>query len=243
MYPLLVIRYRLLTYFSCERSNSWLSESPYAINTSLVPRGGHRRRKSMEPRTIQNINGILFEVPPVSTSRSLGGGHLMSTSESRNPLDTLKNIESRAAVTQSLKINRRKSTQWVRSPEPISKSNGELDFSSPRLLLSPVPTTPAPETISAYAKHVLDGEAGETPYFLCAGELVQRTAPPKQQVVANGFGSLGLETSGNGSLVDSRNGIEGGMFMQRLLQARRKSLQWAPKVGSPLGKGVTSLED
>ena len=37
---------------SCERTCSRLPESPYQINTSIMPRGGSRRRKSMEPRML-----------------------------------------------------------------------------------------------------------------------------------------------------------------------------------------------
>jgi hypothetical protein len=236
----------LLTYLSCERSNSWLSESPYAIDTSLVPRGGHRRRKSMEPRTLQNLNGTLSQAPSISTPRSVSASHIISpTSEFLSFPDTPSATVSRAVATQSLKISRRKSTQWVRSPESLANPNGELESNSSGLLLSPVPPTPAPETISAYAEHILDGEVGgETPYFLRNEELVQRTAPPKQRIaMAKGFSQLdlGLGTRGAETTMDSGDGTGSGLLMQRLLQARRKSLQWAPKVGSPLAKGESNF--
>jgi hypothetical protein len=105
-------------------------------------------------------------------------------------------------------------------------------------MLSPVPATPAPEVISAYAEHVLDNATpggGATPYFLRKEELVQRTCPPKaglgesEGMEGFQFGDVSGDASG------SANGS--GLLMQRLLLARRKSLQWAPKVGSPLAKG------
>lgn len=102
-------------------------------------------------------------------------------------------------------------------------------------MLSPVPATPAPETISAYAEHILDNsspaDGGATPYFLRREELVQRTCPPKQHQ-----GIVGLGIAGENS-EESANGVGSGVLMQRLLLARRKSMQWAPKVGSPLAKG------
>lgn len=66
----------------------------------------------------------------------------------------------------------------------------------------------------------------QTPYFMQKDKLVQQTCPPKR-------------TS------DSTSEKDGGFLplkkdenvMMRLMAARRKSLQWAPKVGSPLARG------
>jgi hypothetical protein len=51
----------------CERENKWLDESHYAVNLSIVPRGGARRRKSMEPRALTNVNVN----PPLSSSSAV----------------------------------------------------------------------------------------------------------------------------------------------------------------------------
>ncbi|ROV94975.1 hypothetical protein VMCG_08340 [Cytospora schulzeri] len=48
----------------CERQNAWLDEAPYYIDTSLTPRGGARRRKSMEPKVVANVNGTVVSDPP-----------------------------------------------------------------------------------------------------------------------------------------------------------------------------------
>ena len=48
-----------MRFSSCERENKWLDEAPYVIDSSIVPRGGAKRRKSMEPRALSNINGTL----------------------------------------------------------------------------------------------------------------------------------------------------------------------------------------
>ncbi|EXJ65170.1 hypothetical protein A1O7_01510 [Cladophialophora yegresii CBS 114405] len=43
----------------CMREGKWLDESVYAVNQSIMPRGGTNRRKSMEPRMLVNENGLL----------------------------------------------------------------------------------------------------------------------------------------------------------------------------------------
>jgi hypothetical protein len=212
---------------SCERQQAWLPESPYTIDTALVPRGGHRRRKSMEPRSIQNLNGTLSILPASSgTPRSVSASYAVSPTKEFLNLPNSPGASSRSA--------RRKSTLWVRSP---SSDGDATDDAAAGLMLSPVPATPAPEVISAYADHILDNATpgGVTPYFLRREELVQRTCPPKAGL-GGGEGLEGLQFVEGGG--DSSGGATGsGVLMQRLLLARRKSLQWAPKVGSPLAKG------
>lgn len=67
-----------------------------------------------------------------------------------------------------------------------------------------------------------------TPYYLSKGaQLVQQTCPPKQ--------SQELLFPLSGRIEDQTD--EG--VRQRLLIARRKSLQWVPKVSSPLGRAVS----
>ena len=64
-----------------------------------------------------------------------------------------------------------------------------------------------------------------TPYYLSKGaQLVQQTCPPKQSQ------ELLFPISGN---IDDQ---PDEAVRQRLLAARRKSLQWVPKVSSPLGR-------
>ncbi|KAJ5564956.1 hypothetical protein N7513_001198 [Penicillium frequentans] len=56
----------------CEREGKWVDETPYAIDRSIIPRGGAKRRKSMEPRALSNINGTLVRVAEPSTSSASG---------------------------------------------------------------------------------------------------------------------------------------------------------------------------
>jgi hypothetical protein len=181
----------------------------------MVPRGGHRRRKSMEPRALANLNGTL--VPSAATP-----SRVSPTKEFLNLPDT----------PFSSKKGRRESVQWVRSPAS-SISDHDADQT---LILSPVPATPAPETISAYGEDGLYGDetpGGQTPYFLHKEQLVQKTAPAGRRYMdTEQDDASGLEM-GAGFLSEKKD----ESVMMRLMAARRKSLQWAPKVGSPLAKG------
>ena len=67
-----------------------------------------------------------------------------------------------------------------------------------------------------------------TPYYLSEGaQLVQQTCPPKQ--------TQELLFPITGRIEDQPD----EQVRQRLLMARRKSLQWMPKVSSPLGRAVS----
>jgi hypothetical protein len=165
----------------------------------------------MEPRALANLNGTLV---PSSTTPS----RMSPTKEFLNLPDT----------PFSSKRGRRESVEWVRSPaSPTSDHNADET-----LILSPVPATPAPETISAYGEEGLYGDdtpGGQTPYFLHKEQLVQKTAPAGRRYVD----SEQDERMGAGFLSEKKD----ESVMMRLMAARRKSLQWAPKVGSPLARG------
>ncbi|KAL4962087.1 uncharacterized protein BDV14DRAFT_191770 [Aspergillus stella-maris] len=45
----------------CEREGKWVDEAQYAVDSSIIPRGGAKRRKSMEPRALSNVNGTLVK--------------------------------------------------------------------------------------------------------------------------------------------------------------------------------------
>jgi hypothetical protein len=218
---------------SCERENQWLDEAGYYIDTAVVPRGGARRRKSMEPRAIANLNGMLVPSPVGNSSR----GCKTAPSTPNN--------------------NRRASGLWVRSPEKANEEDAEqqdpphnddndvdeladdLDWQAP---LTPVPKTPAPEAIARYVANISPGST--TPSSMASDdsedpltrdddargreEMLLRTCPPKRTAfVELGEGILSKEK-------DER-------VLMRLMAARRKSLQFAPKVGSPLAKTWKAL--
>lgn len=92
------------------------------------------------------------------------------------------------------------------------------------------PTTPVAEVpfIGEGADDFDSPWSPTTPYYLSKGaKLVQQTCPPKQ--------TQELFFPLTGKIEDQPNEV----VRQRLLAARRKSLQWASKVQSPLGRTVS----
>ncbi|KAI4121713.1 MAG: hypothetical protein LQ338_006212 [Usnochroma carphineum] len=174
----------------CERADKWLNETDYAVDTSIVPRGGCRRRKSMEPRALANLNGSLVlaetpvKAPPADISPTKEFLNLDTPMSRRDTFE----FKVEAPATPAIEM-------------PMIGERGD-DFESP---LSPT-----------------------TPYYLSKGSrLVQQTCPPKQ--------SQELFFPLTGNIEDQPNQA----VRQRLLAARRKSLQWASKVQSPLGRTVS----
>ncbi|KAL8752670.1 MAG: hypothetical protein Q9199_005577 [Rusavskia elegans] len=176
----------------CEREDKWLDEVDYAVDTSIVPRGGSRRRKSMEPRALANLNGSLV---PAETPIKAPAAEFPPTKE---------------FMTFGTPVSRRETFE----------------------ILQQIPSTPVANVEMTY-----DGAADEdfnsplsptTPYYLSRGaKLVQQTCPPKQ--------SQELFFPLSGRIEDQPDAA----LRQRLLVARRKSLQWASKVQSPLGRTVS----
>lgn len=254
----------------CEREARWLSESDYKIDIAHVPRGGARRRKSMEPRALANMNGTL--VTPK--------GEKNGVPQTEKPQ----------------RFGRRDSTQWVRTPQsseeeatPRAKkvdADGDIDMLDYSYAeLSPLPQTPAPARIDdSQAQHVLDklnGVVPETPYgngnidpslfgqgetpYMGRTPMIGAFTPytgfqPEMTPIAATPESIGMETpqpltvqkvaedrnqllmrtvpvKRNDGPKPMENGANSAALMQRLMLARRKSLQWAPKIGSPLARG------
>lgn len=94
------------------------------------------------------------------------------------------------------------------------------------IIQPPAPATPiVPDRGETFGESPL---SPTTPYYLSKGaQLVQQTCPPKQTQ------ELLFPVSGR---IDDQpdEGVR-----QRLLMARRKSLQWVPKISSPLGRAVS----
>ena len=99
-----------------------------------------------------------------------------------------------------------------------SSAQGELP--------NPAPSTPC-VTFADAENDASAWGSPNTPYYLSKGAaLVQRTCPPKQ------MGGL-FPVSGE---VDDQ---PDEAVRRRLLEARRKSLQWASRIRSPLGRTVS----
>ncbi|KAG5981913.1 hypothetical protein E4U55_002532 [Claviceps digitariae] len=179
----------------CERENEWLDEAPYYLDTSVIPRGGARRRKSMEPKAISNLNGTI-----------------VSSDKTFEPPSTPK--------------NRRESTLWMHTPPEPGHEDDDEDLEWSCALLTPVPKTPAPEAVAKYASELpVTPSSEEDPDLQSPTKqsLLTRTCPPKE---------ARYRDLGHG--VSSQDKDE--QVIMRLMAARRKSLQFAPKVGSPLAR-------
>ncbi|MCJ1401699.1 hypothetical protein MMC11_004916 [Xylographa trunciseda] len=173
----------------CERENRWLEESEYAVDTSIIPRGGHRRRKSMEPRMFANVNGSV-----------IASGTPAKVSSDISPTKEFLNLSS--------PVSRREST-YAPSLEPQTPTATEYGH-------------------EGYDDGTSSWGSPTTPYYLSKGaKLVQQTCPPKRTLEPLFPLSGKIEDQPDESV------------RQRLMLARRKSLQWAPKVGSPLGRAVS----
>ncbi|KAI2616090.1 hypothetical protein GGR54DRAFT_611156 [Hypoxylon sp. NC1633] len=190
----------------CERENEWLDEAPYLIDTSLVPRGGRNRRKSMEPKALANSNGTL--VTPIKNNAG--------------------NVRECQTVPNN-HISRRDSTAWMRTPSDHDEDEdapGEHDWEMS--MLTPVPKTPAPEAVARFAMDVTPDTTSAIDFNQGSSEneqLFLRTCPPKKST--GPYADLGQGVLGQ----EKDQGI-----MMRLMAARRKSLQFAPKIASPLSK-------
>ncbi|KAI1282787.1 hypothetical protein F5Y07DRAFT_197651 [Xylaria sp. FL0933] len=191
----------------CEKENRWVEEKDYRVDTTLIPRGGHNRRKSMEPKAVANMNGTL--VTPMK-----------ATGLSREPQTVPNNY-----------MGRRDSTIWMRSPsdhdeeEDAPSEPSEMDWESTNApILTPMPQTPAPEMVARFAMDITPGTpTGSFDSSPSKNRLLMQTCPPKPSGL-NGFDE-GPAHSGQDQSV-----------MMRLMAARRKSMQFAPKVASPLKK-------
>ena len=179
----------------------------------------------MEPKALANLAGQVIVKTPSAKSTS-------SARECQSlPATPLQPSTSR----------RRDSSLWMRTPpEQLAQhlspednnetSNWEEDNNS---FLTPVPKTPAPEQVARYAAAVAleatptmdmtDSEYGDSEEDRRM-EMMTRTCPPKSSSVYHELGEGVLK----------REKDEG--VLMRLMAARRKSLQFAPKIGSPLAR-------
>ena len=191
----------------CERENEWMDEAPYYIDTSLVPRGGARRRKSMEPKALANMNGTLVN--------NAGKGD-NSNNMTRGDGQSMPNTP----------MNRRESAMWMRTPSDQGENEDDDDIEWSKFILTPVPKTPAPEAVSRYAAELIETPIGSNGYCdesPTKQTHITQTCPPK---------ATSRRFMGDGVLQADKD----EQVLMRLMAARRKSLQFAPKIASPLSK-------
>ncbi|KAK2795852.1 hypothetical protein FQN52_003702 [Onygenales sp. PD_12] len=208
----------------CERKSKWLDESEYGVDVSFVPRGGQKRRKSMEPRALSNMNGSIIKLDS-STSSSSGR-------RSGADRETFQELMRLSPTPSS---SRRDSMEWERAsptPQPQEKQHFAIQSTptNPSRISDFQQTSHAQSPATPDFNYTFDFDDASapspiTPYYPSQGsKLIQQTCPPKQ--------------SRQGLFSDS--GRAGGEMSEglkiRLEAARRKSLVWKPKIGSPLGR-------
>ncbi|KAI0021164.1 hypothetical protein F4780DRAFT_739344 [Xylariomycetidae sp. FL0641] len=113
--------------------------------------------------------------------------------------------------------SRRDSTIWT--PGNTEQAAGEQEWSP----LSPVPKTPSAEAIHQFAMNVSPGTPSASPWVPDQEDLLTRTAPSKRLAFQD-------------MPVFDPEHVANQRQEQRLLAARRASLQHAPKVSSPLAR-------
>ncbi|KMP06631.1 hypothetical protein CIRG_06312 [Coccidioides immitis RMSCC 2394] len=193
----------------CERSNKWLDEAEYAVDISMLPRGGQKRRKSMEPRALGNVNGTVVTLD--CSSSSSGSGRSSVDPETMEEFMRLSPTPTpRSSRDSSVDSDYNDSEDVLATPKPKRR---------PRSSMAP-PETPG----YSYDYDPATSMSPTTPYYLSQGaKLMQQTCPPKQL-------RQGLFP------VDGNNEEQTESLRIRLDAARRKSLIWKPKIGSPLGR-------
>ncbi|KAL2814267.1 hypothetical protein BJX63DRAFT_392591 [Aspergillus granulosus] len=138
----------------CESANKWLDETPYAVDSSIIPRGGAKRRKSMEPRALANVNGTLVKNNAPST-----------TSTNRRQSEAARNASR--STTPAPRSNDRS------TPETTTRKN-EPDYK-----FWQTPRTPSAAALGFNMDSI--GMSPATPFYLSQrSKLVQQTCPPKQ---------------------------------------------------------------
>jgi hypothetical protein len=150
------------------------------------------------------------------------GGTLVS---STTPSKAAYEVISPTAEFRAFGAASRRSSIRV-SPLVEADAQAEVELQAPA---TPTPFVPDGDEMHDLASWTnTGGGSPTTPYYLNKGaQLLQQTCPPKT------LGERLFPVSGQ--IEDQPD--EG--VRQRLIAARRKSLQWAPKVQSPLGRSVS----
>lgn len=183
----------------CEREGRWVDETEYAVDSSIIPRGGAKRRKSMEPRALSNVNGTLVSSSSSSSSSSLAASR------------------RRSGITPPV------SRDEPQTPETNTRRYDASHGNDKAETYCQTPKTPGYRfNMDDYA-----GMSPATPFYLSRAKLVQQTCPPKQTREG-----LFPAPSRNGNDEQEQGGSH--KLRLKLEAARRKSLAYKPRRGSPL---------
>ena len=164
----------------------------------------------MEPRALANLNGTV--IPSSELSNSPHGDSTENISPTKEFLNLSSPVSSSSSQgSPSVSIINVPTHTTVQTPLKAISESSNTDFTTP-------------SAFAPYSEEDFNAGSPTTPYYLSRGaELVQQTCPPKQM--------RELLFPVNGKIEDHPN----EEVKRKLWEARRKSLQFAPKVGSRLG--------
>ncbi|OCT54307.1 hypothetical protein CLCR_00754 [Cladophialophora carrionii] len=250
----------------CMREGKWLDESAYAVNQSIMPRGGSNRRKSMEPRMLVNENGLL-SASKERRSRSVSVGVEMHGLR-EDLRQELINTPVRGREILNAGENRPDGVEDDGETEISSTYNsptaatvgGGGDTANVGLLMAQQDAVRTPGSVMSRRRANVDIATPQstslavdydprtaatplTPYLVAKGrDLIQMSAPPKQ-VNKSLFDQDEEENSVLGQMDNQASGakkfqVKGG---KKVFDGRRKTLGvpgmgFKPVVGSPLRK-------
>ncbi|CAZ84361.1 unnamed protein product [Tuber melanosporum] len=101
----------------CQSEQEWMDESQFAVDLDIIPRGGHRRRKSMEPKALAALSEPKTPQAPKKDAFSLLS-RVPAQTEPKNPF-----------LAKNLLIARRKSMQFLpKIGSPLSRKPLSVEY-------------------------------------------------------------------------------------------------------------------
>lgn len=225
-----------------------MDEKDYRVDTTVVANGGQRRPWIVEPNAIANVNRPLITLTPTRVNPGFSRepqtvpNNYMSRRDSsiwtRSPSEDEEEKEVKEDDEEDEEKDDEKNEEKDEEDddkdeekeddddEDAPSEPSEMDWeATDALILTPLPQTPAPETVARFALDVTPGTPTNQSSDSSADNNQPlphlQTCPPR----TSGLINLGER------LV---NRTQEQTFEMRLMAARRKSMQYAPKVASPL---------
>ncbi|KAJ9605123.1 hypothetical protein H2200_010513 [Cladophialophora chaetospira] len=249
----------------CMREGKWLDEATYAVDQTIMPRGGSRRRKSMEPRMLVNENGSL-SASKERRSRSFSVGVESSGMSKDLKLDLINTpvrgreiLQSREDAYDATEISEETEISSTYQSPTAATVGGGGDTANVGLLMAQQDAMRTPGSFMSRRHINVDASTPEsislavdydprtaatplTPYLVAKGRgLIQMSAPPKQEnkgIFDQDEEDSILAQKENQSGAGRKFQVKGG---KKVFDGRRKTLggpglAFKPVVGSPLRK-------
>ncbi|RPA86610.1 hypothetical protein BJ508DRAFT_411269 [Ascobolus immersus RN42] len=256
----------------CQKQGLWVNEEGYRVDLDIKPRGGGRRRKSMEPKAALTMIDLTLDAPepsnnedtemdltdaPKASSSSRNYGGIRIKTEETMEVEIKSEPEPETALEEPVPAP---------APEPRRRTLGPLNLPPPsEPILTPVLPDPMDDD-DADEDMDKEVEIGDRSILISAGEdfMIPRSpspsssssdssdneenendnednenqapliTPPRSTPV-----SISAPMTAPSNRVLGGQGSQMGMtpaIAERILAARRKSMQFMPKVSSPLSR-------